>query len=292
MENFLLTLITCLFINTCSCDSLWFRLENLNQRQQQPQKATTCGQTKPGVVFRRIVGGRRVLKDEIPYQVALEKRSFWNPVYRQFCGASIIDDRWILTAAHCVTGENSNSIRAVAGVTDLSESNGNVIQIERIILHERYNGWTVENDIALLKTRTSIENSVREYVSPVCLPAAGQNFTGSGLISGFGLTKENGASTSQYLLAAPLDLLPDSSCNNAYGNEFKPPSMLCAGLLRGGRDTCQGDSGGPLTVKSEAGYVLAGITSFGRGCARVNTPGVYTRVSQYVPWIMDKMRIY
>ena len=85
--------------------------------------------------------------------------------------------------------------------------------------------------------------------------------------------------------------MPDSVCSTVYNREFKAPGMLCAGVMRGGRDSCQGDSGGPLSVKSNTGtYTLAGIVSYGRGCARVNTPGVYTRVSNYVDWINDKMR--
>lgn len=250
---------------------------------------STCGTTKGGVVFRRIVGGRKALKNELPYQVALEHRSFWNPSYRQFCGGSIIDDRWILTAAHCVTGENVNFMRAVVGVIDLKASDGNQVAIEKSIPHEKFNSWTVENDIALLKTKQSIRSSTKEFSNSICLPTSGQQFNGMGLISGFGTTSEGG-STSRQLLTTPLDILPDQTCSSVYNWEYKTPGMMCAGVMSGGKDTCQGDSGGPLAVKSESGYTLAGITSFGRGCARANTPGVYTRVSQYVDWIRDKMR--
>lgn len=257
---------------------------------QEGDKATdTCGTTKPGVVFRRIVGGRKALKYEFPYQVALLRRNFWNPAYRQFCGGSIIDDRWILTAAHCVTGENVNFVRAVVGVTDLSESAGNAVQIEKAIPHEGYNSWTVENDIALLKTKSSIRSSTKEFSNPICLPSPGQQFNGLVLITGFGTTSEGG-STSHQLLAAPLDLLSDDVCKSAYNWEFKAPGMMCAGVMKGGRDSCQGDSGGPLAVRTDPGYVLAGITSYGRGCARANTPGVYTRVSHYTDWINQKMQ--
>lgn len=260
-----------------------------NPSDDKASSTSTCGTTKAGVVFRRIVGGRKALKYEFPYQVALEHRSFWDQSYRQFCGASIIADRWILTAAHCVTGENVDFVRAVVGVIDLRDSDRNVIQIEKAIPHEGYNSWTVENDVALLKTKSSIRQSTKEFSNTICLPSSGQQFNGSSVITGFGTTKEGG-SPSQQLLSAPLEVLPDSVCNSVYSREYKAPGMLCAGVMRGGRDSCQGDSGGPLAVKSSAGYTLAGITSYGRGCARVNTPGVYTRVSNYVDWINDKMR--
>lgn len=83
--------------------------------------------------------------------------------------------------------------------------------------------------------------------------------------------------------------MPDSACQRLYRREYSVPEMLCAGHMSGGRDTCQGDSGGPLAQRSNGQYVLIGITSFGRGCARANTPGVYTRVSNYVDWIQEKM---
>ena len=291
-------LLCLLIISACTNDVKCKRVPSKSTVNQTPNanqlndKAIgSCGTTKPGVVFRRIVGGRKALKNEFPYQVALEHRSFWNPAYRQFCGGSVIDDRWIVTAAHCVAGENVNFVRAITGITDLSnavETASNAVPIEKVIQHERYNSWTVENDIALLKTKSSIRQSTKEFSNTICLPSSGQQFNGLGHITGFGTTREGG-STSRQLLAAQLDIMPDTVCKSAYAYEFKAPAMLCAGVMTGGRDSCQGDSGGPLAVRTESGYTLAGITSFGRGCARANTPGVYTRVSHYVDWINDKM---
>ena len=142
--------------------------------------------------------------------------------------------------------------------------------------HHRYHHRTHANDIALLRTTSPITRG-----RPIALPTSNARPSGTAAVAtGWGTTSEGGRRSSD-LLATTLDVLPESSCARTYSANYRSDVMLCAGHMPGGRDTCQGDSGGPLAQSG----VLIGITSFGRGCARSNTPGVYTRVSHFVDWI-------
>lgn len=143
-------------------------------------------------------------------------------------------------------------------------------------------------------------------VSPVCLPIAepvlSQNFVDyQPFVAGWGRLEEGGKSSNilQYL---QLPVLPNEECREQYKNQGKLISdvqfsdvILCAGQLAGGQDSCQGDSGGPLMQPlfeksiSTFTYYQIGVVSYGIGCARTNTPGVYTRVARFVDWIKEKV---
>lgn len=102
-------------------------------------------------------------------------------------------------------------------------------------------------------------------------------------VYGWGDTTGSGAYAS-VLRSARVQVLPDSDCERAYpgGREgtYKASAMLCAGDPAGGRDACQGDSGGPLVARGR----LIGLVSWGSGCGRAGSPGVYTRVSAALEW--------
>lgn len=186
--------------------------------------------------------------------------------------------------------QNMRRLRGTIGTNRLRGSNGQPVSFEKVIIHQAYNSNSVKNDIGLLKTTRSMVSTENTFVNSICLPSRGEDFSGSAIITGYGYTREGGPS-SHDLLSTTLNIVPDSRCRRLYEDEYSVPQMLCAGHMRGGRDTCQGDSGGPLAQRSSSGsYVLVGITSFGRGCARPNTPGVYTRVSNYVDWIQETIQ--
>lgn len=236
-------------------------------------------------VGRRIVGGRRALEGEFPYQVGLklgDNRGL------PFCGGSIISNQWIVTAAHCLKDASGlhfaiSSLRAFTSTTNPLIKRGNLMSIQKIIIHGGYNPSTHIHDIALLKTRSVIQGG-----SPIALPAKGLGSqSGSGTVSGWGTIREAGPRSSD-LLATDIDIISDIQCRRVYASTYSVPEMLCGGYMSGGRDTCQGDSGGPFVQNGQ----LIGITSFGRGCARPNTPGVYVRVSNYVDWIRYYMERY
>ncbi|MBI1293768.1 trypsin-like serine protease [bacterium] len=234
-----------------------------------------------------IVGGQPATHGEWPWQVLVQPAGY-------LCGGSLISTDWVVTAAHCVFDQSNNLIPAGQitvvlgeyrrGSNDGSEQQRNISQV---VPHPNYRsgqGW--DNDIALLRLSTPAQ--LNQFVQPVLLTLspthdslveAGDPST----VTGWGTTSEGG-STSSTLLEVEVPVVSNRTCNSAYGNITD--NMLCAGFTQGGKDACQGDSGGPLVVPNgNGGWLLAGVVSFGRGCARPNFPGVYARVSRYVDWI-------
>ena len=230
--------------------------------------------TKP--FNRRIVGGEKVDIKQHPWQVALQFKGNF------FCGGSISGDRWVLTAAHCFNfSTRGGDWRAKAGATNHAKA-GNWAEIEPVIVHEKYNKETYENDIALIKLRLpSPAGKVIRLVDPSATLPVEQPLE----VTGWGTTKEEG-SGSKDLLMAKVRYQDTAVCNDraSYNGRVRS-TMMCAGYREGRIDSCQGDSGGPLVWRSPDGPVLVGVVSFGDGCARELKFGVYTRVSAFRDWI-------
>ncbi|XP_007934786.1 transmembrane protease serine 13 [Orycteropus afer afer] len=130
------------------------------------------------------------------------------------------------------------------------------------------------------------------HIHPACLPMHGQTFSLNETcwITGFGKTKETDDKTSPFLREVQVNLIDFKKCNDyLVYDSYLTPRMMCAGDLRGGRDSCQGDSGGPLVCEQNNRWYLTGVTSWGTGCGQRNKPGVYTKVTEVLPWIYSKM---
>jgi hypothetical protein len=225
----------------------------------------------------RIVGGSGTTIDAVPWQVQVQLGS-------ALCGGTLIDSQWVLTAAHCIaeSGATVANTFVHSDLTFLSEMNAlNAIAVDQIEVHPNFANNTKHNDVALLH----LVGPAAGTPIPLFTDVSGPLDSTSALISGWGTTSFLG-SVSDQLLSAEVQVLggPSAQCGFYFGS-FVPALMLCAGEPAGGVDTCQGDSGGPLVVDAGTDPKVAGITSFGNGCALPDFPGVYTRVSTYVSWI-------
>ena len=232
----------------------------------------------------RIIGGNPIDIASAPWQALLRINKTTQ------CGGAIISDRWILTAAHCMTGISTGQVEAFVGVTDQNLlTRDRQVQVNQVIVNPEWNSATYSSDLALIGLSIPLVSTAT--VQPIALPlvqnstvwpAAGELAT----ISGWGSEALNGAS-SPLLRAATVQILTspiDPKCGE-YGTSFMPGNHVCAGLPQGGVDACQGDSGGPLTVAYNGAALLAGVVSSGSGCADPKFPGLYTRVTSFLPWL-------
>uniref|UniRef100_A0A3B3U4G5 Coagulation factor IXa n=1 Tax=Poecilia latipinna TaxID=48699 RepID=A0A3B3U4G5_9TELE len=222
--------------------------------------------------FKRIVGGRSVAPGEIPWQVLFRPK----PSGRLFCGGSILSERWVITAAHC--------LREAAG----SFSKDYEVLEEQP--HPRYNATLniYNHDIALLYLKEPISFSAT--VRPICIgPMAFiedlVKQPSPATVSGWGRTRFMGI-TSNILQKVEVPLVDQTECKKS-SNERITPVMFCAGFYDVAKDACQGDSGGPHAKSYRDTWFLTGIVSWGEECAKEGKYGVYTRVSVYYSWIND-----
>lgn len=237
----------------------------------------------------KIVGGVEAVRGEFPYIISLQ-RSSWFSSSRHFCGASLIQSNWALTAAHCVSGASASSLRVKLGLQSTSDTSGvETLRVSKIIIHPSYRSSTSDYDIALLKLTTNSRKSIVALnTSEISIPS-NENVSPLVTVAGWGTTSEGGGVVTR-LRKVSVPLITQTRCNQSYNNQITP-RMLCAGQSTGGKDSCQGDSGGPLVIKENNGEVrLVGVVSWGEGCARPNKYGVYSKVNVLAPWIAQELR--
>nr|XP_023656204.1 suppressor of tumorigenicity 14 protein-like [Paramormyrops kingsleyae] len=238
----------------------------------------------------RIVGGQAAVEGEWPWQVSLHIKNVGH-----VCGASVINNRWLVTAAHCVQDDKEIKysqpqhweaylgLHIQGKITDKTAKRN----LKRIIPHPYYNEYTYDNDIALMELDSPV--TLTQSIWPICLPSETHEFeVGSSVwITGWGATREGGSSATT-LQKAEVRIINQTVCNQLMSNQITS-RMLCAGVLSGGVDACQGDSGGPMSAYgANRRLFLAGVVSWGDGCARRDKPGIYTRVTKFRSWIKEK----
>ena len=241
----------------------------------------------------RVLGGGDAEPDEYPSVVALVRAGTRALENRIFCGGTVVADRWVMTAAHCLYDsagrvEIPSTIRVVAGVTDLrNDAFADEVIVTSLFIHPEYDN-SLElppNDIALLELANVVD------VSPTDLFAKDTTlYTGSmGFVAGWGAMQfesDFGFDFPTRLQDASVPLVSLADCNSpASYNQTVTSRQLCAGFREGGIDTCTGDSGGPLFIQENGRSVQVGITSFGNGCGLPDFYGIYTDVSHFIQWL-------
>ncbi|XP_034150908.1 tryptase isoform X2 [Esox lucius] len=247
-------------------------------------QSSVCG-TAP--LNTKIVGGQDAAPGSWPWQVSLQNDQ------GHFCGGSLINNGWVLTAAHCFPSTNTSGLLVYLGRQYQQSINPNEVSqsIAQIIVHPSYNIATHDNDICLLQLSSSV--AFTDYIQPVCLAAADSTFFNGTVswVTGWGNINSNVPLPSPgNLQEVEVPVVGNRQCTCLYaGVDTITNNMLCAGLLAGGMDACQGDSGGPMVSKQGQVWIQAGVVSFGQGCAQADFPGVYARVSQYQDWINSQI---
>ncbi|XP_077438298.1 urokinase-type plasminogen activator-like [Vanacampus margaritifer] len=256
----------------------------------------TCGETSERRMH-KIVGGSFVAARSQPWVAAIfhQRQKF-------FCGGSLIAPCWVLTAAHCFPDGDATNLQRLSvflgksAINETDDVNEQKFTVEKLILHQAYNETNYNNDIALLKIRSSDGRcAVRsESVRTVCLPPPRTQLPVGFqcVIAGFGREKSVAFQFSQYLKEARVNLLSLSHCkkDSTYAN-LLTDNMFCAAAPDWSMDACKGDSGGPLVCEVSGRLFQFGIVSWGIGCAVENNPGVYTQLTKYNNWIAVKTKL-
>ncbi|XP_077647017.1 uncharacterized protein LOC110478744 [Lonchura striata] len=250
-----------------------------------PPDNRTSGKTP--YVDTRIVGGDECLPGQCPWQAVL-----LNEEGEEFCGGTILNENFILTAAHCIN--QTKEIKVVVGEVDREkkEQSESMHTVDKIIVHSKFDAETYDNDIALLKLKEPVRFS--EYVIPACLPKA--DFANevlmkqkSGRVSGFGREYDGGPLPKKLKVLA-LPFVNRTTCKQST-SFVVTENMFCAGYDTEQKDACQGDSGGPHVTRYKDTYFVTGIVSWGEGCARKGKYGVYTKLSRFLRWVRTVMSL-
>ncbi|CAL4063994.1 unnamed protein product [Meganyctiphanes norvegica] len=256
-----------------------------------------CGVTKMSLPQGRIVNGTDAVFGEFPWQVTLWADKHADMYFSHLCGGTLVSKSWIVTAAHCLEHIPSlEMLKVRIGEHDLATENERYPYIERKIKrkysHPKFDFPTFKYDIALLELNEPVTE--QPNIGFICLPGSNNDLNRmTGWATGWGRL-ENEGSLPSVLQKVPLTIMKNKECKKSFKTAGRiepiPKIFLCAADV--GRDACAGDSGGPLQLHdvSTDRWFLGGIVSWGIGCARPNHPGVYTRVSKFMPFI--KKTIY
>nr|KAG5696013.1 hypothetical protein BaRGS_013919 [Batillaria attramentaria] len=242
----------------------------------------TSGQTSPCGVFPNrpasaispfIVGGSVV---DPPYSWPFMCSIVDNVASSHFSGGFMIKsdsgDFFALTAAHVHENEPFEQ----------------QLDVQEFRVHPEFSINTFQNDVAVVKLASQpVENAT---FMAVCLPSRAHQPGEQGVVLGWGATSEGITVPSEVLREGMKPIVSDSDCTTAYGMDYHPESMMCAGNIGvGGVDSCSLDSGGPMVVQRNGVYEATGIVSWGYGCGRPEFPGVYADVFDLLPWIRAQL---
>lgn len=198
-----------------------------------------------------------------------------------FCGAALITVQWALTSGQCASKYFDFSVRAGSNYTS---KDGELYDVEKILIHPNFNNETFDSDLALIKLT---ENVTVDYGMPTRLPVFNSTVGNRTVanITGWGHNSTDPNNIPEILQFVQVSILNDETCKKQYTGKKITQNMFCAGQINGNRTSCSGDYGGPAIVQ----FYLAGIQSWGGNCADGTHPTVFVKTSEFVPWIEATM---
>ncbi|KAM6443875.1 mannan-binding lectin serine protease 1 isoform 2-T2 [Liasis olivaceus] len=278
---------------TCDAKGVW-RSNELGTRL--PSCQPVCGKPKfSRSLLARIIQGRYAQRGISPWIAMLQRNG------RPFCGGSLIGNRWVVTAAHCLHDDldpenpvfknthviSPSSFTIILGKhrTQRRDDTEQALQPQRIHIHPSYKAATFQYDVAVVEL--SEEATLNDYVVPICLPDGSHQKDAMVIVSGWG--KQFLQHLPDALMEIEIPLIDHGVCREAYAKLQKivTNDMICAGEEQGGKDACSGDSGGPMVAWSNrtGQWQLIGTVSWGDGCGLQNRYGVYSNILLSLPWI-------
>ncbi|XP_054839770.1 vitamin K-dependent protein C [Eublepharis macularius] len=276
----------------CSCAS-GYQLKD-DHTSCQPVVEFPCGRvvdphSSTSGLNIKLIAGKAGKKGDSPWQVMLI-----NGAGKFKCGGVLIHPTWVLTAAHCLEGEEVFKLKFGKYHRWRTDDGEQAIITDKLVPHENYTKSTSDNDIALLHLAHPV--FFNKYVLPICLPAnnlAEQELMTEGtqtVVTGWGSQSSSSATNySSVLNYIEIPLAPRNECIHAMQNSISD-NMICAGIMGDKRDSCHGDSGGPMVTQFKNTWFLVGLVSWGEGCGNLDNFGIYTKVSPYLKWINQQMK--
>uniref|UniRef100_T1GBP0 Peptidase S1 domain-containing protein n=1 Tax=Megaselia scalaris TaxID=36166 RepID=T1GBP0_MEGSC len=231
----------------------------------------------PQFTTEKIVGGEIAKQGLAPYQISIQTLSG-----NHFCGGAIIDEKWIITAAHCLQSKKATDFKILTGTQILKDHNGTYYEPEEVIIHCNYNNPSYYNDIALVRLKEPIKFNERtakvdfDY-SPL---KAGDKLT----LTGWG-TLSLGGKIPNELQTLEVEYVSFEDCRYLHKNSTWVDYGHTCTFNDFGRGACHGDSGGPLVANNK----LVALVNWGRPCAQ-GYPDVHARVSYYHDFIRKNIR--
>ncbi|XP_067602560.1 granzyme H [Pseudorca crassidens] len=228
-----------------------------------------------------IIGGHEAKPHSRPYMVLVQ---FLDKESWKRCGGVLVQKDFVLTAAHC----RGSLINVTLGAHNIKkqERTQQMIPVRRAVPHPDYDPKSYSNDIMLLQLERKAKGTAA--VRPLSLPRREVRVKPGKACSVAGWGQVAVGTQTTTLQEAELTLQEDPVCKSLFPGYYSQATQICVGDPRKVKTVFKGDSGGPLVCKNVCKNVIQGIFSYGKSTG--TSPGVFTKVSHFLPWLKRTMK--